>query len=149
MFEIFDSAPRLLCTRALRAYSCGRLDPALVWSSPPFPSGNSAWVPAPGSPAMYKCWLWWCQRFLVTLQKLSGLWADQDPSPQGKLQEVRYSSAVSLSSSVQLLLSLFFFSSFLPSPPCPFLFGLTLVTDDKAAFPAKPINKLNREKMSI
>lgn len=32
---------------------------------------------------------------------------------------------------------------------CPFLFSLTLVTDDKAAFPAKPINKLNREKMSI
>lgn len=41
-------------------------------------------------------------------------------------------------------------SSFLFFPPsCPFLFGLTLVTDDKAAFPAKPINKLNREKMSI
>lgn len=39
------------------------------------------------------------------------------------------------------------FLFFLPS--CPFLFGLTLVTDDKAAFPAKPINKLNREKMSI
>lgn len=27
--------------------------------------------------------------------------------------------------------------------------GLTLVTDDKASFPAKPINKLNRQKMSI
>jgi len=41
-------------------------------------------------------------------------------------------------------ISFFFFP-----PSCPFLFGLTLVTDDKAAFPAKPINKLNREKMSI
>lgn len=35
------------------------------------------------------------------------------------------------------------------SPPLPFLFSLTLVTDDKASFPAKPINKLNRQKMSI
>lgn len=41
------------------------------------------------------------------------------------------------------------FSFFFFPPSCPFLFGLTLVTDDKAAFPAKPINKLNREKMSI
>lgn len=37
-----------------------------------------------------------------------------------------------------------------PHPyPLPFVFSLTLVTDDKASFPAKPINKLNRQKMSI
>lgn len=41
----------------------------------------------------------------------------------------------------------FFFLS--PLSSCPFLFSLTLVTDDKSAFLAKPINKLNREKMSI
>lgn len=62
------------------------------------------------------------------------------------------------SSSVSLLLHWTpkFNFSFLPPSSlcpfllfCPFLFGSTLVTDDKAAFPAKPINKLNREKMSI
>lgn len=40
-------------------------------------------------------------------------------------------------------------SSSSPPHPIPFLFSLTLVTDDKASFPAKPINKLNRQKMSI
>lgn len=47
-----------------------------------------------------------------------------------------------LTESISSTSPFFFFS-------CPFLFSLTLVTDDKAAFPAKPINKLNREKMSI
>lgn len=140
---IFVSVPRLFCTRALETCSYGHLDPALVWSCPPFLSVGSAWLLALRSREIYKHRLRWCQRFLVTLRKLASPRADQDPSPKGKLREVRYSTPVSLSSSVQLLLSFFIF------PSCPFLFGLTLVTDDKAAFPAKPINKLNREKMSI
>lgn len=106
-------------------------------------SVGSDWLPALISPAV---WVLVLRTSVIScdLVKASRLLGRPGPISQSKVAggQIFHSCLTELIHPTSSFL--FFFS-----PSCPFLFGLTLVTDDKAAFPAKPINKLNRKKMSI